>query len=218
MTKDQWVAQLSEALQHTTSYEFLQLLNRDLLIHIGEHFAVEYVKSKLGQTLLEDMGKTGIDLREPRAILQHIKDHKETYHDHLQLKSPEYDQATQRFVALPGFSAFVEMLAKTENVNRSNVNAVLVVASRKSDALKYLVDEMQGYFAQDAEQISLFFKRYFEEVEGWRFNKFNRKEKEGKGKENTEKLMRQLAYWILFEPEKDPMDIWIEIFKLPGQS
>ncbi|WP_134701548.1 hypothetical protein [Ammoniphilus sp. YIM 78166] len=220
MTKDQWVAQLSEALQHTTSYEFLQLLgtNQNLLIQLGEHFTVEYVQSKLGDALLEDMGKLGLDTTDTRVIIQYIKDYKDLYRDHLQFKSPEYDQATQRFAAISGFSTLVEMLAKTENVNRSNVNAVLVVASRKSDELKNLVQEIQTYFEQDAEEISLFFKRYFEEVEGWKFNKLNRKEKEGKGKESTEKLMRQLAYWILFEPEKDPMGMWIKLFKLPSQS
>lgn len=215
MTKDQWVAQMSEALQQMTGYEFLQLLgtNQDQLIEIGEFLTVQYVRSKLGETLKVEMGLAGMNPKDPKTVLKYIQDHKERYREQLRIKSPDHDQITYSFINLPGFPVFLEMLAKTENVNRSNVNAVLAVASRKTDELKQVVEEIQGYFGHETEEISLFFKRYFEEVEGWKFNKLNRREKEGKGKESTEKLMRQIAYWSIYEPEKNPMELWGDLFK-----
>lgn len=214
MTNKKWIIDMSEALKSTSSYDFFQLLgsNHELLQRIGEHFTIQYIWEKLGDGLSDDMKKDGYNPTKPSEVIDFIQKNKDRYRGQLLLNTPASTMPSEGFMTLPEFSTLIEILEKTKNVNRSNVNAVLIVASRKSAELKNVVDQIQSYFEHDLDQICLFFKHYFEVEKGWKFSKLNRKEHDGnKGVEGVHQMFRQMAYWILFEPEKQPIDMLMEV-------
>lgn len=212
MEIDQWISQMKKKLQEITGAHLLQLLasNDQVMGMIAKHFAIVYAKDKLGDRLTDDMGRDGWRGDDPDQIIRFIQNNKEIYRDYLIPKNPVISHMEEEFLTLPGFPAVVEILAKTENVNRSNVSAVLAVASRRSDELKVVVEQIQLHFEKDLDQIALFFKQYFEEVKGWRFNKMNRRESEG-GMEVMNNMTQQLACWILLESEADAIKAFKEV-------
>ncbi|RXT02325.1 hypothetical protein [Ammoniphilus sp. CFH 90114] len=214
MKTEQWITEMERALQGINGNEFLALLkpNHQLMKSITEHFAVEYAKKRLGQSLNEDMYNEGLNPSDSTQIMALIKRNKEQYRTRLLPLEADGPVTGLAFANHPAFPELIEILTKTENVNRSNVSAVLVVASRRSPRLAEVVSLIQENYEQDMEKISHFFKQYFEAVKGWKFNKMNRKESEGNVNAIT-KLTDQLACWILLDEEKEASKMLMEVGK-----
>jgi hypothetical protein len=104
-----------------------------------------------------------------------------------------------------GFQALVEMVEKTQNVNRSNIAAVLSVASRKSPDLQKVVDTIELVFSGDMGLISGFFREYFEQTKGWKFNKYNRKDGIKPEFKQTSGIWSELVKYLLQrQPTSEP--------------
>lgn len=214
MEINHWVTQMKKALQEINGVQLLRFINTDeqMMEMIPIHFALSYAKDKLGEKLTDDMISDGKNPLEPDQVIGYVQKNKDIYREHLLPPDTMNTKMDEAFLTLPGFPALVEILEKTENVNRSNVSAVLVIASRRSDELKEAVEQIQLHFEQDANEVALFFKRYFEVVKGWKFNKMNRKESQG-SVEVVNNMMEQLARSILLEEDADAIHAFREAAK-----